>query len=75
MKERQVPMRKNPNAVALGRKGGLARAKRLQAGEIPITGAATPVRTKCSRCDTWCDTASEARTHCRKARNVGKVGK
>jgi hypothetical protein len=55
--------RKSQAAVNLGRKGGLARGERLRAGEIPLSGAATPQPRYCARCGVLCESASLAKAH------------
>lgn len=60
--------RKSRSAVAMGRKGGLARAARLRAGEIPVSGAAVPKPTYCGRCGELQPSAALAKAH-RKSEN------
>ena len=52
-------------AVALGRKGGLARGAGLRAGTIALSGAAVPIPTACIRCGEVQPSARAAWVHCR----------
>ena len=63
-----MSVRKNPAAVALGRRGGKARGEKLRAGLIPLSGAAVPKPTLCPRCGQEQASARAAWRHCRTPR-------
>jgi hypothetical protein len=60
--------RKNPAAVALGRRGGLARAANVRAGLKPVTGKAVGVPATCRKCGKSHQSGRKAAECCRKTR-------
>ncbi len=59
---------KDPAAISLGRKGGLARGVKLRAGLVAVSGAAVPKPTACPRCGVEQPSARIAWVHCRRPR-------
>jgi hypothetical protein len=62
-------MRKNPAAVALGRRGGKRHGELLRSGAIPVSGAAVGVPAKCKRCGKPYDSGRKAAACCRVKRS------
>jgi hypothetical protein len=65
-------MAKNPAAVSLGRKGGLARGEALRNGTITLepSGAAVGTPARCPRCGEMQASGRQAAAHCRKKRKA-----
>lgn len=60
--------RKNPSAVALGRKGGQAFAARLRQGLVPHSGGIPPKPAPCPRCGEQQPSGRAALRHCKQDR-------
>jgi len=61
-------MEKDPAAVSLGRRGGLARGVLLRAGIVARSGQSVAKPTRCARCGVELPSARAAWRHCRQTR-------